>query len=70
MNNHHDRLISVNKSNKAHLDKLLAVAKSIEKVDNDIDAKLNLHQQYIESINVSYKDILTTYQSIRKNLSA
>lgn len=65
--NHHDRLIFANKLNIKKLEKLVSILKSIEKVDMDIDKKLKMHQEYVESLKISYKDSLLAFQSIRKN---
>ena len=67
MSSHHDRLILINKANTCKLEKLASILKAIEKVDKDIDNKLKMHQEYIQSLKISYKDSLLSLETIRKN---
>lgn len=66
--NHHDNLEKIYNLNKHNLEKLKYILESMDKIESNIEKKIDIHRKYIENLQQNFKQLIDSYHNICKNL--
>lgn len=67
--NHRSNLENLYETNKNKFRDLQSLLESLDKIEYNIEKKLENHQKYIEILNKNFKQSIDSYHTICKNLT-